>query len=276
MEFFLSSNVLSEMPLKKAIQVFVDQGAAGIEIWVEHLWFEETPIGELRTLMNRLNLKRTLHAPSRDINLTSSNPGIREESLKQTMEALDIAARLDVSMVTVHPGHLSSTKDIKTDYEPLQLIMFEKIGRRARELGIHVGIEIMEKKPRETIIEPEDLSTLFETLENDYIGSTVDIAHAATHWKDPFVAESLTENILGYIRRAKRMFHVHLSNFDETRVHLPLKRGKFDCLPIIQELNKTFRGVIAVEGFVPGEGMSVLTEDIQVIREWNTVLRERR
>jgi len=272
MEFYISSNVLSEISLKNVIKIFGEQGVTGIEIWVEHLWREESSTRELKALMDELNLKRTLHAPSRDINLISSNPGIREESFKQTMEALDIAARLDITMVTIHPGHLSSTKDRKADFFPLQVTLFEKIGKRARELGIRIGIEVMEKKPRETIIEPEDLFPIFDALENDFIGSTIDIAHAATHWKVPFETETLTDKILEYIHRAKRVFHLHLSNFDETHVHLPLMRGKFDLLPVLKGIG-AYGGVIAIEGFVPGDGMRVLFEDLQVIKEWK-VARE--
>lgn len=57
-----------------------------------------------RETLDDLVLKRTVNSPSRDVNITSSNPGIRRESIQQSIEALEIAAQLEAIVVTVHPG----------------------------------------------------------------------------------------------------------------------------------------------------------------------------
>jgi sugar phosphate isomerase/epimerase len=57
-----------------------------------------------RETLDDLGLKRTVNSPSRDVNITSSNPGIRRESMQQSIEALEIAAQLEATVVTVHPG----------------------------------------------------------------------------------------------------------------------------------------------------------------------------
>jgi sugar phosphate isomerase/epimerase len=57
-----------------------------------------------RETLDDLVLKRTVNSPSRDVNITSSNPGIRRESMQQSIEALEIAAQLEAIVVTVHPG----------------------------------------------------------------------------------------------------------------------------------------------------------------------------
>ena len=46
----------------------------------------------------------TLHAHHRDLNISAENPGIREESVKQYLECLQLALDLNIKTVTFHPG----------------------------------------------------------------------------------------------------------------------------------------------------------------------------
>lgn len=268
MNFFYSSNILIEYPLSKALNIFSDHHATGVEIWVEHLWEEEVSLQSIRELLHSLGLKRTLHAPTRDINLVSTNPGIRKESLKQTLEALEIAYSLGVGVVTIHPGHRSSSKDRSDSCFHAQLNAFEKIGKKAQELGIFIGVEVMENKPEELIVEPHEMNLFLDTLDLDCVGATLDIAHAATSWKGQITTNTLLERIIGYMKSLKRIRNVHLSNFDSNHVHLPLARGTFDLYPILSELNRLYTGAIVVEGFIRDEGMVVLSENQHVIEQW--------
>lgn len=272
MDFLLSSNVLIDFPLRDALEIFAQKKADGVEIWVEHLWKEKSSLEDLRGLMDSLGLKRTLHAPTRDVNITSSNPGIKAESIRQTLEALEIAYRLGIDVVTVHPGHMSSSKDRPEDFFEEQTQALFRIGKKAKELGIKVGVEIMEKKPGELVVAPGDLNVLLDIVNLDSLGTTFDIAHAATLYKGSVEPAQLNESIVDYMKKLRKIYNVHVSNSSLEKVHLPLSRGVYDFLPVLKELSQIYRGTVSIEGFVPGDGMRVLEENMNVIHRWKGAL----
>lgn len=274
MDFLFSSNILIDYPLKKALSIFSAENVAGVEIWLEHLWKENTPSRELGRLMDSLNLKRTLHAPTRDVNLTSSNPGIAKESMRQTLEALEIASKLGAKVVTVHPGRMSSSKDRPEEFFSDQVSKFLKIGETAKQLGLKVGIEVMEKKPAELITTPEELNALLEAVKVDCLGATFDVAHAASCFKNTVTSDLLNEKIIDYMKKLNKIFNVHISNASRVKVHLPLYRGEYDFLPVLRELSKFYAGSVSIEGFVPGEGLKVLRENKIVTQSWKEALAD--
>lgn len=274
MDFLFSSNILSDFPLKKVLKIFSDENISGVEIWVEHLWKGVNDLSEIRELLDSFKLKRTLHSPSRDLNITSTNPGIRKESMRQTIKALEIAAYLGAEVVTVHPGHLSSSKDKPGDYFEMHLEEFSKIAKKAKKLGLKVAIEVMEKKPMEIITEPEDLNLLIEYVDFDCMGTTFDIAHAASCFKNKIGRNDLNRMIVDYMRKLKKIFNVHFSNATSKKVHTPLLRGEYDFYPVLKELVKIYQGTITIEGVAPGDGMQVLRENKAVISKWKEMLRD--
>lgn len=274
MDFLLSSNILGDLPLKKVLRILSDENISGVEIWVEHLWKGVNDLLEIRELLDSLELKRTLHSPSRDLNITSSNPGIRKESMRQTLKALEIAAYLGAEVVTVHPGHMSSSKDKPSDYFEMHSQVFYKIAKKASKLGLKVAIEVMEKKPMEIITEPEDINSLIEYLDIDCMGTTFDIAHAASCFKSEVDGKDLIAKIINYMRRLKKIFNVHFSNATSKKVHAPLLRGEYDFYPVLEELIKIYQDTVTIEGVAPGDGMQVLRENKVVISKWKEMLRD--
>lgn len=272
MDFLFSSNILIDFSLKRALKIFADERISGVEIWVEHLWRDKNDLSEIRQLLDSLNLKRTLHSPSRDVNITSSNPGIRKESMRQTIEALEIATRLGVEVVTVHPGHMSSSKDRPRDYFEVQLESFQEIAKTARKFGLKIALEVMEKKPMEIITEPQDLNSFLEYVDFDCMGTTFDVAHAASCFKNEVDQEVLNGLIVDYMSKLRKIYNVHVSNATLTKVHTPLLRGEFDFFPVLRELASTYDGTITIEGFAPGEGMQVLRENKTVTSRWREML----
>jgi sugar phosphate isomerase/epimerase len=272
MDFLFSSNILADYPLKTALITLAENDISGVEIWVEHLWRLESPLNEVRKLMDSLGLKRTLHAPTRDVNITSSNPGIRKESLNQVLDALDIAYKLGIEVVTVHPGRMSSSKDTPEEFFDEQLNSLFAIARKAMQLGLRVAVEVMESKKGELVVLPQDLNTLLDAIGIDSLGATFDIAHAASFYKGLATIETINDYIVDYMYQLKRIYNVHVSNSSSRKVHLPLSRGEYDFLPVLSELSSIYSGTVSIEGFVPGEGMEVLFENKGVIDRWKRAL----
>ena len=97
--------------LREGLELAKEAGYDGAEIQIY-----DAPGGEaweklVRNEAERLGLLISVHAPSGDINLSSSNSGIRRESLSQVLDTIRSAAAVGAMSVTVHPGRLSSMRE---------------------------------------------------------------------------------------------------------------------------------------------------------------------
>lgn len=281
MQFILSSILLGSFPIEEAVRRIGASGIAGVEIWVEHLWRTAADLESLRRQMDGAGLRRTVHAPSRDINLTSSNPGIRRESLRQGLEALETASRLGAPLVTVHPGRLSASRDSPEDYREAQMESLRALRDRAGELGLRLSVEMMESRPGELLTTPEEANRVTAGLGWDHCGLTFDVAHAITRQArgggegaaptaaagaDP---EQVISGVLADLGRVERLAHVHISNSDERNVHLPLGLGRYDLFPVVAALAERFDGLVSVEGYWPGRDLEVLAWNVGVLGCWS-------
>lgn len=170
-----------------------------------------------------------IHGPTVDLNLASINKGIKEESVKQMKNTIDMARDVNAEAITIHPG---------------------KIGRndkRLRKIAIEIAIE--------SISELVDYSDLTVSVENmperfSFLGNrveeleqiqeetgcmiTIDTGHANT-----------CENPQEFFEM-KNICYFHLNdNNGEKDQHLPLGEGTLD-LNLLKKVNK---GIIELNNF---------------------------
>ena len=256
MRFGSSTMFLREKPVTAALDLIARSGFAAAEVWVEHLWRSgETPAA-IREHARGLGLTLTVHATSYDVNVCSTNPGIRRESLRQMEESLDIAARVGARVVAMHPGHLSSTRaSLEGAWENLMGAL-ALLDARAMELGVRLGIEAMEKNPKEFFVQQEDFRRLF-IRDWQAIGLTVDLAHAQT-----------VMNPLDYLAQvpAEKIVHAHCSDNAPQQTHLPLGRGTLDLPAVLAALDQKYDGVVILEGYVPGQGERIVPANAEYLR----------
>ncbi|MGQ0549601.1 MAG: sugar phosphate isomerase/epimerase family protein [Armatimonadota bacterium] len=154
----------------------------GLEIMCEppHAWPAPVPWEHGRVL--------SLHSPILGINIASTNPGIREESLRQVLATIHEAARLGAAGVVVHPG-----------IPPYQEIMPRDRGlpyaieslRRCAEEAAAAGVEIyLENMPAITLAEGtrpvaiayavtyEELRMLYDAVNHPALRLCLDLGHA--------------------------------------------------------------------------------------------------
>lgn len=104
MKIAASTTTTRELPLLETLGIVRDLGYDALEIWAEHLWEQGVDPGRLGAETAARGLALSVHGPTRDLNVTSANPGIRAESQRQYFAALDDAAALQASVVVFHPG----------------------------------------------------------------------------------------------------------------------------------------------------------------------------
>jgi sugar phosphate isomerase/epimerase len=224
---------------------------------MEHIWKTGEEPETIRRQAANLDLRLSLHGASYDVNLTSSNPGIRRESFRQAKESIQIARRLGTGSLVLHPGRLSTTKGDPDEYWRLMEEAFMQLDRKAKQEGVKVGIEAMEKKSRELYLSPPEIERMLGKGWS-HIGLTVDIAHIA----------SITDHARFFAGLKKEwILHAHLSDFSERTTHLPLGQGTIDINRVLKELQKKYDGLVILEGFVRGKGRKTLRCNTDYLRK---------
>jgi sugar phosphate isomerase/epimerase len=85
---------------------------------------------EIRTLLERFEWV-TLHSQHIDLNIASANPGIRQESVRQYLENIELAHDLGSRTCTFHIGHRTRTVNSEADCRHYSA----EFGRRAVEVA---------------------------------------------------------------------------------------------------------------------------------------------
>ena len=56
-----------------------------------------------------------MHGPIGDLNITSSNPGIRKESIRQVLQGIEESAAMGARVITIHPGYLTGRQNARKE-----------------------------------------------------------------------------------------------------------------------------------------------------------------
>ncbi|KZE37826.1 hypothetical protein AV656_09885 [Bhargavaea cecembensis] len=255
-----SSDVLRHLPLKKAIEVVSSHGFDGIELWMGHITGSGLASQEIKSLLAESGLSYQIHADVRDINLTSINPGIRKESVRQTFETIDYAKELGASLITLHPGRMSSSKDRAEDLWPAQIESFKKIAAYSEQAGLKIGVENMEKRPKEFVLTVEEVSRLIDEVGSPSLGLTLDLAHCHSIGDVGTFVEEIRVPI----------FNVHISQASKSNMHLPFNTEAEDRInfgPVLEKLSRKYDGMLINESYEYDNEIGTLTLAGQVLSD---------
>jgi len=110
MQVAISSLLFKSYSLGRVIDLAREFGISWVEVWSEHFWRDDN--GQLSQALHKSGLEISVHGPTADLNITSANSGICKESISQVLQAVEEAARMGASVITVHPGHVTGKKDL--------------------------------------------------------------------------------------------------------------------------------------------------------------------
>ncbi len=141
-------------------------------------WMRELSPDDRRRLREQLSAFpiRTVHSMHLDVSIASPNRGIRDESLRQYRECLQLAVDLDAPVVTSHCA--GGTWGYQRDPEELieaELGFGREMVAFARDHGLQVGYEVTASFER--------LKRVLDEVEG--LGLNFDIGHAAMSGPDP-------------------------------------------------------------------------------------------
>lgn len=156
-----------------------------------------------------------LHSPTIDLNPASMNEGIRDETIKQTKEALDLGNIIGATAITTHPGIVhrkeERIRDLAVDFA---IDTLKKCQIHAEDVGVDLSIENMPNKPNFLANSPEEHKNIVEAIGSS---ATIDWGHANTY-ENP--NEFLSIPSISY-------YHLN-DNMGKKDSHLPLGEGSAD------------------------------------------------
>ena len=254
MKFGIASRLLWSYPLNDVIAIAERLHYEGVEVWAEH--YVRDRAKKTRLVFGKSSLVFTLHAFSFDVNITSMNRRIRRESMRQMLDSLNYAGEIGARSVVVHPGRTSSSKDLPEEYWAMQIDSLSGLVLRAKEIGVDVYMEIMEPRKKEMVTTPEMANDILKAISMENFGITLDLAHA-----------QLTERPLEFIRRVKKISHVHLSDAKEDIPHSLLGQGDLDVCGILQDLRKRYDGLVIIEGWDRLDELGMVKKTADIVEE---------
>lgn len=194
-------------------------------------------------LVNSYNLKTSVHAPLSDMNLASLNESIRKASIEEIKNSMDLASKIDASIVVVHPGQMAFLAR-KFEEKGIQnsLNSLKECSKYADELGIEMCVENMPDMEGLLFKNIKDLNDLVQEIGTSM---TLDVGHA--HNMGYSVQEMLVHDI----------GHIHLSDND----------GSFDNHDAIGSKNIDFKSLF--EGLKKIKYDGILTIEV---KEQNEIL----
>ncbi|MHC1591075.1 MAG: sugar phosphate isomerase/epimerase family protein [Candidatus Helarchaeales archaeon] len=99
---------LYHTPIKKVYELAAELNVDGLEIQLEHpeLWksYPNGVVKQIEEISSSYSFRHTLHAPIKDLNVSSYNQAIRKASIQELKLAMDIGAKMGVDYVLIHLG----------------------------------------------------------------------------------------------------------------------------------------------------------------------------
>ncbi len=250
-----SSEVIKSYELKEAIDLLARNGYRAIEIWMNRFSKKSINLKSIKKQLHDSGLKYRIHVDARDINLTSNNQGIREESFFQTLNAIRLASQLEAPVVTFHPGKMSSTKDIISEFQDMQIDTIGNLTSHAEKYGVILGMENMEKRPKEIFMDLSEIKLLFDKIKSPNLGLTLDLAHYHS-----------VGNLLDFVNQLDTpVVNVHISQASPSKMHLPLTSsddGIINFSEILSALHQKYHGPLIIEGYVQGKEEETIRTNI--------------
>lgn len=170
-----------------------------------------------------------IHGPTVDLNIASINKGIREESVRQMKETIDMARNVNAEAITIHPGKIGR------DDNRLRKVAVEKAIESVGELVDYSDLTVsVENMPERFSFLGNRIEELELIQEETGCMITIDTGHANT-CSNPHEFFDL-----------KNICYFHLNdNNGEKDQHLPLGEGTLD----LELLKKVDKGIIELNNF---------------------------
>jgi sugar phosphate isomerase/epimerase len=248
------TSMYAELPLHEALRTLHKHGWTAFEASTEHLVRieradkPETEVERTRRCLEDLGLfMPQAHALLR-ADVAAFDQDKRSKDMKRLSHHIDIAARLGVRYVVIHPGGRQGarTRTERDRITALNVDAFRRLGDLAGDRGPGRALENLVRREASTAYEMLDL---LAAIDHPAIGITLDTSHANVVGLDLAVA----------IREwGPHLLATHISDNDGSGdQHRTPGNGEIDWLEVVKALREAeYEGLFNLE--IPGERHTVL------------------
>ncbi|WP_231845219.1 sugar phosphate isomerase/epimerase family protein [Methanocella paludicola] len=193
-------------------------------------------------IINSMDIEITVHGPFSDLNPASVNDAIRDETIRQIRQCVELSADFS-RIVVVHPGILSPLGSQMPDEAWTRNVdALRELCKHAGEHGVTLCLENMPNIEKLLCRTPYEIFGMAESV-GDGIGMTFDVGHSNT-----------MRNTAEFLKEKAKFAHVHIhDNHGIKDEHLELGKGTVDWGRVLPEL-KDFKGMAVVEARSLEEG----------------------
>ncbi|MBR4504428.1 MAG: sugar phosphate isomerase/epimerase [Candidatus Methanomethylophilaceae archaeon] len=181
---------------------------------------------EMEDILPSYDMSYSIHAPICDVNVAAVSDCMREASINEIVRTAEIAADLDIRLVTVHPGlHSLSVAGLERHTIEIAKDSMKYLSRAAEEYGVTMAIENMPSKP---YFLGRTAAQLAELIEGTDLSVCFDIGHANTAGQ----IDAMIDAFKGRIANV----HIH-DNMGDDDSHLTIGDGNIDFLGVLRRLS---------------------------------------
>lgn len=193
-------------------------------------------------IIDSMNIEITVHGPFSDLNPASVNDAIRDETIRQIKQCVELSADFS-KIVVVHPGILSPLGSQMPDEAWTRNVdALKELCMHAEEYGVTLCLENMPNIEKLLCRTPSEIFGMTESV-GDSIGMAFDAGHSNT-----------MKNTAGFLKEKEKFTHVHIhDNHGIKDEHLELSKGTVNWDRVLPEL-KDFKGMTVIEARSLEEG----------------------
>lgn len=236
-------NYLNRFTLEEALDHIARCGFRHIELMSTppHMFPRHLNASQRRSIKEAISSRGltlvSLQPTYYDLNIISVNPAIREESIRQIKENIDLAGDLGARILVLVTGkrHPLLPMPMETAW-PLALDAIRELNEVARERGVVIGVENVRNQ---FVDRGDDVQRMVAELADENIKAVIDVANA-----------NVVESPLAALAEVKEhLVLVHLSDNDgRTWTHSPVGQGNIDFAAVAAKLREIgFHGPCILE-----------------------------
>jgi len=244
----------AELPLHEALQTLNAHGWHAFEASTEHLVQieladePETQIELTRRCLHELDLSMPQAHALLQADVAASDADRRQDDVRRLHVQIDVAARLEVGTVVIHPGgrQKAMTCAERDRVLALNVEAFRRLGDWAGERGVRIGLENLAHRGASM---PYEMLDLLAAIDHPAIGFTLDTSHANMVGLDP---TTLIREL------GSHLIATHISDNDGSGdQHRTPGNGSVDWPAVTKALHEVgYTGLFNLE--IPGERHALL------------------
>ena len=244
------------MPALDALSLAIQHEYDAFEIFAE---FPQCVASEMTArerdegarLVKASGIALAVHAPFTSLNIAALNPGARRESVRQTIDAIDLCADLGGENVVVHDGEYvyrnKQAMELQWDYNIESL---RQCAEHAERRGVRLCLENIGFEPEHTDRCANDLVRIANEVDREALWFCLDIGHARLNNELDDAIEKM----------GPRIRHIHFTDNDGVKDdHYVIGEGNFDYKPHL-DFFRNFEHIMTLEvinvGTDPGKALA--------------------